>query len=168
MNQSEKIEALKETIIELRERYKLVYEMYKGAQVKMFTFMGAGFGLLTYLFTNTNEVALFKLPDEEYGKILFSIALLLILWSLFKLFIAMRGVYWEYPLHVVKLKDIEQTHTKLQFYLYIRNDYLRAVDAVQKTYDLVFKSINEASLMLAVGGILVVLIKIFSQQKGVL
>lgn len=161
MNDKQKIDALKFSIDELRRRYDLIKEMYRSAITKMFAFIGAGFGLLTYLNPKLSDFVN-NSPQEQYGKILYFFAMLLIIGALYKLFNSIRGVYWEYPLHIVKLKNIEESHSELEYYRYIKNDYIRAVKIVDKTYGKVYKGLNESSIMLACGGILVIVIKVFT------
>lgn len=163
MNIKSNNQVLRDVIEELKRRYDFIQYTYKNAQVKMFAFVGAGFGLLTYLYSNSaDKIEFYFLPKENYGKILFILAISLILSSMIKLFLSIRGTYWEYPLHIIKLTDIEKRYSETGFLDYLRNDYIRAIELNQRTYNSVHKSLNESSLMLVVGGILVLLIKIFS------
>ena len=89
---TDEIIAILETSIKvLEERYQLFNKMYEGAKGKTVTFLGAGFALLVYLYSNTTGeknglLDLLFIPEEIYGKLFYFISLYLILTSMYSLF----------------------------------------------------------------------------------
>lgn len=164
MNNNDKIIALDKIIKELQRRYDLIQDSYRSAQFKMITFLGAGFGLLTYLYSGDNLDSFYFVPDETYGIVLYILSLTLIGGSMYKLYVSLRGFHWEYPCYSVHLKEIEKCKKNiLEINEYIRDEYIRATNINQEVYDKIHRTINDSSLMLVAGGILVILIKIFNK-----
>jgi hypothetical protein len=154
---------LKETIAELRRRYDFINDMYEGARFKTLTFLGAGFALLSYLYANSSEEGLF-IPSETYGKIFYGLAIVLIIGAMVMLLLSIKGSRWEFPCHEVKLGDIEDKENHLSFLRYVRDEYLRSTNLNLYTYENKYRVLNISLLMLLVGGILVVLMKVFGKQ----
>lgn len=174
--ESQQIEILRETITDLRRRYDAIYVMYSGIRSQTITFIGAGFTLLGYLYYPTNtscsnfqieknfEILINRLfiPEEIYGKILYALAIFLIFTAMIRLLLSVRGFRWEFSCHEEKFDDIENKETNLSFLQYMRNSYLRVTKLNLSVYEIRHKIVNESLLMLSVGGILMILIKIFN------
>lgn len=142
-NKDQKKLILQEIIIELRRRYDLINDMNRNANSRTITFIGAGFGLLIYLYSNQSiPKNNFFIPDEMYGKILYGLAIFLILGAMTKLFLSLGGLWWEFPCHEVKLKDIECKEKDLSFFQYIRDEYLRSTKLNLNTYENKHKILN--------------------------
>lgn len=162
----EKIKVLEASIKMLEERYQLFNKLYEGAKSKTLTFLGAGFALLVYLYSNPSRDAkkllgLPFVPDETYGKLFYFLSLYLIITSMYSLFKCVQGVQWIYPGDDVILKKIEKKETQLSTLQYIRDEYMEACTANNGTYVKRLKVLNESLLKLTLGGIMIVLIKFF-------
>lgn len=159
-NISDSILILKESIVELRRRYDFINDLYQNVRVKIITFMGAGFALLGYLYIdNSNGDNLF-IPADTYGKIFYFAGLAMVLLSLVILFISLKASSWELPTDADKLKKKDFVSLE-EFLIYVRNEYLKAIDLNLMIYEKKQSKLDFASHSLVIGGIVMLVIKSF-------
>lgn len=160
MTSLEKIQVHEKSIEELRRMHEEVCDIYKNIRTKTITFLGGGLALLSFLYGGGD---LF-IPKEIYGRIFYSVGFVFYMSSLFLLFLAAQPVLWRLPTKIKKHKEMKFS-TYLEFLVYIKNEYTDALNINFAHNEKKQKYLNSATVLLASGAILLLIIKSFGKES---
>ncbi len=152
---------LENSIIELRRRDSRINAIYDGIKTRVLTFIGAGFALLTYLYSsNTTNNSLF-FPQELYGQVLYTIGIILYVTGISFLFFAAKPAQWILPADKNTLSQPSFSNYK-EYLLYISNEYKEAITFNTHQCEKKQQILNVSWILLIQGAIILLITKLFS------
>lgn len=143
-------------IDELRRIYDSLNHNYDQVKIKILTFLGGGFALLSFLYAGGD---LF-IPNEPHGRIFYFAGLALILTAMVILFYALRPCTWYFPTEFKDLRKLDYKD-KNSFLLYVKEEYLDSLIRNGESYELKQRLLNTATYQLIIGAIILVVLNQF-------
>lgn len=161
----ERISALELAIEEQRRDWDALNQAYEYAKSKNITFLAAAFALLGYLYATNlkpDESLRAKLfiPHEPYGIVIYALSAGIYLFGILALMFALRPRSWS------TAYDNNQEEILLNDYegylRYMRKRYLHCYGINIDSYNAKYSLIERAFLPLILGGIMLLVLKIFA------
>jgi hypothetical protein len=161
--------ALLKSIEELRRTHDEISDLYQRIRMRVLTYIGFGFALLTLLYGDggnqpEDKAEIFNrlfIPSELYGIILYFLGLFLIIVAICILFLATQSVLWRIPTDFKELKELKYQNF-LEFLEYIRDEYIEALKINKAHCEKKQRYLDTATFPLIFGAVLLIVINYFS------
>lgn len=163
-DKEDKIKSLELEIEEQRRDYDSLDKMYESARAKNYTLLAAAFTLLGFLYGTSPQEHTLRLklfiPKESYGVVVYAVAASLFLFALILLLFATKANKWSTAYDNNQEDSVKSTY---EGYLkYMKKRYLYCSGVNGNSYSRKQFLLDMSYMPLLVGGILLVVLKIFS------